>query len=406
LSFSERSFDREAWFRRLIVGVTLSMVGLSWPLWVDGGGFPRAPFVADWPRPSRAMAWALFTLLLVSTGAVVLSRGGRLAWAASLLSFTWAILGDQNRLQPWVQQYLAIALAVVLTGRRGFMDLARWYVVVLYAASGLSKLDSAFVDELGVTFLATMGRLGGFSPESWSPGLRTGATLAMPLGEVLVAVALAVPRTRIWGLAGSVIQHVATMLVLAPWGLNHSAIVLVWNGAVLLENLILFGPPRTEWTPRGGASLGAGLLVVALVGAERWGWVDSWPGHALYASHAERSAISWPESEATALPPSIRQWLGPPDDDGLCRLDLTAWSRAGRGVPIYPQNRVTCGVAEALVDRFAPPKGAPVRVIFWGRSGIARTSVRDRSECISLRSLRRRGDRFWINAHPSLGFGS
>ena len=351
------------------------------------------------------MAWGLFALILISTGAVVLGRGGRLAWAVSLLSFAWAILEDQNRLQPWVQQYLAVALAAVLAGRKEFLDLARWYVIVLYAASGLSKLDSAFVDELGATFLSTIGHLTGFSPESWSTGLRTGATLAMPVGEILVAIALAAPRTRIWGLAGSVIQHVATILILAPWGLNHSAIVLVWNGAVLVENLILFGPPRAGWTPRGGASLGAGLLVVALVGAERWGWVDSWPSHALYASHAERSTILWPESEANALPPSIRGRLGPPDDDGLCRLDLTAWSRGERGVPIYPQNRVACGVAEALVERFAPPNGAPVRVIFWGRSGIARTSVRDRSECTNLRSLRRRGDRFWINAHPSPGFG-
>jgi len=395
------AFDRDAWFLRLLAGATLVMVGLSTPLWAGGDDFPEVPFVAGWPRPGRTTAWTLFAVLLASTLAVAAGRGGRWAWGVSLSSFAWAILGDQDRLQPWVQQYLAIASASVLTGPKDAANLARWYVVVLYAASGLSKVDPAFVDELGATFLTTIGRLAGLSPERWPTEARTWATLAMPIGELAVALALAIPRTRLVGLAGSVVQHLATIAILGPWAMGHSTIVLVWNGAILVENLVLFGPPRTAWTPRGGSAMAAVLVVVALVAGERWGWVDSWPGHALYASHAERSAIFWPSSESDALPPSIRRRLGPTDDEGRRRLDLTGWSRAERGVPVYPQNRVACGVAEALVGRFAKPNGEPVRVVFWGRSGLARSLPRDRVECVGLAALRRRGDRFWINAHPA-----
>ncbi len=377
------------------------MLGLSWPLWVDGGDFPQVPFVQGWPRPTLAVAWALFAALLGSTLAVAVGRGGRWTWGVSLSSLVWAILGDQNRLQPWVQQYLAVGLASVMTGPKNAANLARWYVVVLYAASGLSKVDPAFVDELGATFLTTIGQLAGLSPERWPTGARTWATLAMPIGELAVALALAIPRTRMVGLAGSVVQHLATIAILGPWALGHSTIVLVWNVAILIENLVLFGPLRDTWTPRGGSALAAGLLVVALVAGERWGWVDSWPGHALYASHAERSVIFWPSSESDALPPSIRRWLGPTDGDGRRRLDLTGWSRAERGIPVYPQNRVACGVAEALVERFAKPNGPPVRVVFWGRSGLVRSLPRDRVECVGLAALRRRADRSWINAHPS-----
>ena len=398
----DRDFAR---YRAALAGATLVMIGLSWPLWVGGSDWPRIPFVAGWPPVGRPLAWMLGAILVGALAGVVVGRGGRWAWAFSLATLVILILGDQNRLQPWVQQFGVLGLAVVWLPQRRALDLARWYVVVLDAASGLSKLDAAFGDELGATFLATLGHLVGLTPERWPGPARTAATLAMPGAELVIAALLAVPRTRLWGLAGSAIQHLATIAILGPWALDHSTIVLVWNGAILLENWVLFGPARDDRRAQPAAGLAAGLIVVALVGLERWGWVDSWPAHALYASHAERSALRWPEAEAAALPVSIRRWLGSADAEGYRRLDLTGWSRAGRGVPVYPQNRVACGIAEALVERYGDPAGPPVRVTFWGRAGWTRHPPRARTECVGLAALRRRAARFAINANPAPGFG-
>ena len=398
----DRRFVR---YQAVLAAATLGMVVLSWPLWVGDDLFPRVPFIPGWPVVGPTLSWVLGVMLVGSLGLVATGRGGRWAAAVNLAVATFLILGDQNRLQPWMQQYLAVGLGLICCGRERALDLARWYVVVLYAASGLSKLDAAFVDELGRTFVTTIGHLVGLAPEGWTPLTRTGAILAMPVGELVVAAALTVARFRPWGLAGSVIQHLATIAILGPWALDHSAIVLVWNGAVLLENCILFGLPQGKVTARPAGRLLAGALVVALVGLERWGWVDSWPGHALYASHAERALLRWPAADADYLPPSIRRWLGPADEEGFRRLDLTGWSRAERGVPVYPQNRVACGVAEALVERYASSAGPSARLILWGRAGVGRLPQRDRVECINLPSLRRRGDRFWINAHPAARSG-
>ena len=393
----DRRFAR---FRAVLAGATLAMVGLSWPLWAGGGDFPRVPFVAGWPEPSGRLAGSLAVILAGALGLVVLGRGGRWDWLTSLIALGWLIPGDQGRLQPWVQQYVIIALAVLLGRKAQVLTLARWYAIVLYAASGLSKLDAAFVDELGATFVATLGRLVGVDPLGWSPGVRTAIILALPAAELLIAGALAVPRLRRWGLAGSVAQHLATIAVLGPWGLDHSAIVLAWNAAFLVENVIIFGGPPDEPAGHPAAPRVTAVLVVALVVGERWGWVDSWPAHALYASHAERAALLWPEAEGRALPPAARRHLGPGDADGYCRLDLTGWSRAERGVPVYPQNRVACGVAEALVVRFAAANGPPARLVLWGRAGLGRRPARGAVECVGLAALRRRGDRSWINAHP------
>ena len=244
------------------------------------------------------------------------------------------------------------------------------------------------------------GDLIGTAPEGWPGAVRLGAILAMPLGEVAIALALIAPRTRTIGLIGSVVQHGATIAILGPWALDHSAIVLTWNAALIVENLLLF---RGGWAPGPRSILAASGLTIALVVGERWGLADSWPAHALYASHAERTTIDWPAG--VALPPSVGRWLGPPDSDGRRRLDLTGWSRAERGVPVYPQNRVACAVAEALVARFLASDGPPVRVVLYGRAGVARNSRRGRVECVDLPSLRRRGDRSWINAHPASGYG-
>ena len=379
------------------------MVGLSWPLWLAKGDFPRVPFVSGWSEPTGWLNWVRFGMLVGALAALALGRGGRWAWLITLGCLVWCILGDQNRLQPWVQQYLAVALAFVLFRPANALAIARWYAVVLYAASGLSKLDASFVDELGQTFLLTLGHQVSLTPESWPSRIRTVATLVMPLGEVLIAVALISTRTRWVGLTGSVVQHLGTIAVLGPWALDHSTIVLVWNGSMIVENLALFSGDSRGWSPRERVVFGVASLVVALVIGERWGWIDSWPGHALYANHAERTIIAWPEDRSDDLPPAIQRWLGPPDVEGLRRLNLTGWSRAERGVPVYPQNRVACGIAEALVKRYAAAPGPPVRVILLGRAGISQKSVRSRAECVDLPAIRRRGDRFWINAHPASG---
>ena len=400
-----RDRRRLACYRAVLAGATLLMVGLSWPLWAASDAFPRIPFVAGWPEPGGRLAGALAWILAGALALVALGRGGRWDWLTSLIALAWLILGDQARLQPWAQQYAVVALAAACLPRGRALGVARWYVVVLYAASALSKFDAAFVDELGETFVATLARLVGRDAAGWSPGTRLAAALALPTGELAVAVALAVPRLRGWGLAGSMVQHGATLAVLGPWGVDHSANVLIWNVAMALENLALFWPAPGLWEPRPGASRAVVVLVVALVGLERWGWVDSWPAHALYASHAERAAILWPEAAADALPPAIRRWLGPADAEGECRLDLTGWSRAARGVPVYPQGRVACGIATALVARYAPATGPMPRAILWGRAGLGRGTPRVRVKCVGLAALRRRGDRFLINARPAPGFG-
>ena len=96
---------------------------------------------------------------------------------------------------------------------------------------------------------------------------------------------------------GAVLLHLALILILGPWGMKHSANVLIWNGAMLAEAVALFWPRPitvTSWPPerkgRRAASLAAAILIWAaaiLPLGERSGWWDTWPSFAVYSSSNE-----------------------------------------------------------------------------------------------------------------------
>ena len=214
------------------------------------------------------------------------------------------------------------------------------------------------------------------------------------------------PKTRRIGRLGAVSIHILLIGILGPFGLNHSLIVLLWNAAMLAEVWVAFGTDNesgttdlkgTSW--RGQVVKGLFWLAVLLPLAEPFGFFDAWPAHALYASHGERLTVELHESELAEFPPSVRRYSSPPAEGSpWARLDLTGWSRAARGTPVYPQNRAGLGLAEGLVARYGV-RGL-VRVVIWGPAD-RWTGRRTRREFVGLESLEREQDRFWFNAHTA-----
>ncbi len=85
---------------------------------------------------------------------------------------------------------------------------------------------------------------------------------------------------------------------------------------------------------------------------ERWGFWDTWPSFAVYASHNERSEVYVWNVDLPRLPETIRRHAYRDEETRWSRIDLTGWSRAERGVPPYPQSRTESAVGEWLATRF------------------------------------------------------
>ncbi len=210
-----------------------------------------------------------------------------------------------------------------------------------YLYSGLSKLDVSFCNELGHLFLATAVRPLGLDPSAWPVAMRVAAILVMPLWEIGVAVALLVPRARRSGWRPHLCSTAALLGILGPWGLQHSTIVLVWNGAMMVEVAILFGPKlagseeeanrpqRDVGRKSPGSSRCSGVAVVVAAG-RALGLVRrlAEPRSSTPAmSSAPRSSCTKPNG--TSSHSELRRLTSHlPGADAWRRFDLTAWSRA------------------------------------------------------------------------------
>jgi hypothetical protein len=400
--------ERRAVWLRLALGVsTLLMLGLSWPLWIAHGDLPMVPFAGGLPvlrRPwSDALAMGVAGSLMAGMFAAV--RGSRTtAWdVISLVGFVALVIQDQNRLQPWVYQSVMLTLALAACRSRWALWLSRLFLIALYVHSGLSKLDASFASELGPHLLGGLFRPAGVMVQSWRRGTVFVLALLMPAVEVLAGAGLALRRVRRFGLALAISIHAVLIGILGPWGLGHSAIVLAWNVALVVELVVLFtGPgPGRDGGPRSPACRAVtGLFVVACVMPcfERWGYWDTWPAFAFYASHTERTQILLHDADLAGYPPELLRHLGASTGEPWRRLDLTGWSRSERGVPVYPQGRVANAIAESLAGW-----GGRRRLVLlrqWGRAD-RWTGRREFEQRMGLDAIRERGDRYWINGHPA-----
>jgi len=392
---------------RVLATATAVMAVLSWPLWAGTGGLARVPFLAGLPRPP-AFADGLAACGLVASLllAGLQGRGRRYAYASALTLLAALVVEDQHRLQAWAYQFVAVGFFLAALPRGEGLRAVRWWFAALYLHSGLSKLDASFCQELGPVFLRTAVAPLGLDPSRWPAAARTAAVLAMPAWEVAVAAALVMPRGRRWGRVGAAAFHGALVVVLGPLGLGHSAIVVVWNVALLFEVWIAFGPDLAApaaapvRSPRRWPVWALFWAGVLLPFGERWGAFDAWPSHALYASHVERLRVLIHESEVMRYPEAVRGHLRP--GGGVWRsLDLTGWSRSARGTPVYPQNRACLGLGESLAARYG---GRLVRVVAFGPAD-RWTGRRERVEAVGLTEIRRLGRRFRLNARPADGSG-
>jgi hypothetical protein len=394
--------------RLVLAGSTLVMVVLSWPLWIDLADFPAVPFVRWFPEYPREWSWLGLGMIVAGLGLGMSDRFGRIGLGVTVITMTWLILGDQLRLQPWVYQFLVMGTLLAVLPSRSALVFCRAYLVSVYIYSGLSKLDQSFVDELGPLFLRTFARLVPIDASGlFKPG-REATVLVMPLAEIVVAALLVPRRTRAIGYLGALIVHLSLLLVLGPWGLGHSTIVLAWNVALGVEEFFVFwpgGPGRREslgWSFREKIVALPFAMVMVMSLTERLGLFDSWPSHALYASHCERSSITMDAfGNFDSLPTALRVASTVSIPQGGWVLNPTDWTRSVRGVPVCPQNRYANGLAEWIAARKGN-HGYPrpeVRVVHSSRADLL-TGRRGEIRLEDLDDIRDEGDRFWFNAHP------
>ena len=347
---------RNCWLIRGL-GVVAWLLFLStWRLWTPQTVFPQVPLFG-WAchLPPSADWLGLLALGLFLVGVVFAPslRWQQAALVGMALSIFWLAALDQLRWQASAYHFTILRLMLAPLPAREVWAWVRALTVSIYLYSGWSKLDLTFAETQGRKMLDQLASFVGLTLEGWPAWLLILLALLLPLAEILVGLGLLLPKLRRAALIASLLMHVMLLLVLGPWGLNHSGGVILWNLFFLWQNPLLF--TRSAAPPTSAPSfplLTIPLrllfsLVLFLPLLEPWSLCDTWAAWALYAPRPDRLELYLHEDDVAHLPP-LAQRLTIPASNHYRRLLLDRWTLLELNVPLYPEPRYQLGLALSL----------------------------------------------------------
>ncbi len=371
----------------------LCLIAATWKLWTPQREFPQVPLFG-WAGSIPAM-WDWLCLAIVCGGLVsgVRIRSAQLSWLFVLVGLSGLWLVDQHRLQPWAWQLWLLAIMFVWDSGCGpdscgsedsceLLDQpttrawATSLTISIYFWSAVSKLDPQFAMTHGQTLISAFFGAIGIQVSDWPTSLRWWTALGLPSAELGVAIGLMIPRVRRLAMWGAIGLHIGLLVALGPWGLGHSAGVLVWNVAYIGHDWLLFGERSTRtrhasegerffdflrrralWSVRPRLRFGFVSFACLWPITHPWGWCDRWLAWSVYSARGSNVSVVLSAEGVARLPPSMQPLV----ESGELRLDQ--WSLSALNVPIYPELRFQRGVMKALRDRVGPENLLEVVVV-------------------------------------------
>ena len=231
----------------------LALFAVTWRLWVPQTVFPQVPLFRWGSVLPSAVDGACFGSMIVAliAAAIGLPRFARtqITWPLFAVACAGSIVFDQHRLQPWAWLLLLMSLLFRCSdegksstaGRLRMPSaetLLQWLTISIYFWSAVSKFDRSFFATHGPTLVEALFR--SIGAVGWPGTVKWWLAVALPLGELAIAVGLSWPRGRRLALWCAIGLHLALILALGPFRLGHRPGVLLWNVAFIGHDWLLF----------------------------------------------------------------------------------------------------------------------------------------------------------------------
>ncbi|MFK7821133.1 MAG: hypothetical protein AB8G99_20625 [Planctomycetaceae bacterium] len=350
--------QRHQFARRVVAGSAILLIAATKPLWFSMGEFPQIPFFEFLCGVPQWCDWLLSVALLISLLVMLItkvdSRQNRLAGAGTIALTIVLIALNQHRLQPWAW-FLILATLATSADATSALKWMRWLVFGVYFFSGLSKAEPTFVNGGGNWLLDGLLQPFGQNHTMFARETRRLLIYLMPVGEIVAAFCVIVPRLRFVGFFLVLAMHGALLLALGPLGLNHKPGVLLWNfefqllAFPLLWNAAhITSQVKTAESKLAGSLVVLGAIVLPCLG-QRWlPIVDQWPSWSVYATWARSEnpveVVIRSDSSDVRIPTTAFGFFD------YHRVDLDQWSLEATGAPFYPSRRFRFGVARGLLQ--------------------------------------------------------
>lgn len=399
--------SRETWKQVLTRAWCLSLCLLmlsTWQLWLPAREVPRVPAFGWLTALPPALDYLLLSVLLFGLMNALVRPDRARGPAITIVALVGLMLLDQFRWQPWAYQLFLIGVALAAAPAAAARSWLQWLLISVYLFSGFAKLNLTFANTLGQQILSTFVGFLGLELSPVVSDQRIAMALSFPIMEFVAAAMMIVPRSRAIGVSLACVIHVGNLLVLGPWGLDHSLGVLLWNVVSLAVLILLFYPTSpeepSELVPPGAwpAKMAKGLILFAIVLPVGYtpGLWDRWPSWGLYAPSGERAEIFVHQRVADRLPSTLPTELAG-EDSAWQRVRVDTWLIKQTNAPRYPQNRVAIALALALDNQAR--LGDYLRVEL--ASAADRFSgERDRKLLSGSQEIREYARRYWLNTVP------
>ena len=354
--------SRIFWLKVIVVLVFCLGLALSPHLWIGPRSYPLAPAFDFLPQAVHPADYALFALLFVLAGAILISRRPQKFIAAFLAIVIIFCLLDQTRWQPWVFLYgfLLATLALFswdsddVAGRNRALNIARLIMAATYLFSGLQKANRNFIQN---DFPWIVSPITDVIPAA-TRGLHW-LGLVVPLIQVAFALGLLTRRFRRISLIAAVAMHVFILSMFGPLGLNWNNVVWPWTAAMAVIDIMLFtGKQEFSWRDvvcSGRHPYHAAVLVV-FVGLPLLSFANLWDSYlsaALYSGNLTEGVIYTNDRGRESLG-SLKPYLVRTSDDTNV-INIQRWAIKDLNVTPYPETRVYKKIARNVCYRLRDP---------------------------------------------------
>ncbi|MGJ8696042.1 MAG: hypothetical protein ACSHYF_06975 [Verrucomicrobiaceae bacterium] len=366
MALPEKSFEnvpRQLFLVRLIIAIALlSAIAISTTLWYSADRvYPVLPFGPFPTLPPWAEAFCLIGLFASLVGSLIPHKFQRLFAASTVLIFAFHTACDQTRWQPWVYQYLLMLIPFLWWNPASpssgtlLLKTHRFILIGIYFWSGFHKIGPEFhgiwTESVAKPVLALLD----------DGGLKTFVTNLsryIPYLEMGIALLLAIPRTRLFGIISATLMHLSLLVMIGPLMADRNEVIWPWNIAMIALVIVLFKSKTTTPFPfawrRASIPAKATLALFAIIVGimpSQWskGLWDEYPSFHLYSGKSQRFVLILLPLGEKKLSPEQRQFLFS-DPPRLSELNIDNWAFKELKVPSVSDDRVALQWMKALME--------------------------------------------------------
>ena len=340
------------------------LIGLfiSYKLWLSNRDFPLCPifdfdFIQFHNKSLDTFFLSAFVLLLFLS--VIYSN--LIILGITILILSLFICQDINRLQPWVYIYFTFYLLIFISKllKRNYLNSFQLVLIAIYFWSGIHKLNHNFIDITFQTILIDFFKIpaNSITPELLHRGY------IIPIIEILGAICLIFPKSRLYGIALNVVTHIFILIFLSPLGINYNQIVYPWNFAMIFFVLILFykksnfvfenirSDLKSDWVRISILWLFGIMPIFNFIG-----FYDDYLSFSLYSDKNKRFFIAISDKYTNLLNHQFDDCLIElsANTEGGIVIDANKWALQELNVPIYPEYRVFSQVSQYFCKKNIP----------------------------------------------------